>query len=141
MPETGIIWTMPTYDYICLDCRKRFDVFLSYKDYGVLPVTCSHCNSANVRRRVPRVRVLKSDEQRLSALGDPSALGALDENDPVALAHMMRKMGSEMGEDLPHEFNEVVDRLEAGQSPEQIESALPDLGLGAGAGDGGFGDE
>jgi hypothetical protein len=33
-----------------------------------------------------------------------------------------------MGEDLPPEFNEVVDRLEKGQSPEEIESAIPDLG-------------
>jgi uncharacterized protein (DUF433 family) len=35
-----------------------------------------------------------------------------------------------MGEDLPPEFDDVVDRLEAGQSPEEIESALPDLGAG-----------
>jgi len=33
-----------------------------------------------------------------------------------------------MGEDLPSEFNEVVDRLEAGQSPEEIEAVLPELG-------------
>jgi hypothetical protein len=46
----------------------------------------------------------------------------------------MRKMGNEMGEDLPPEFDNVVDRLESGQSPEEIESALPDLG-GAGGGD------
>ena len=130
MHSAGIIWPMPTYDYICLDCRQRFDIFLSYKDYGVLPVACSHCQSANVRRRVPRVRVLKSDEKRAAALADPSALGALDSNDPQALARMMRQMGSEMGADLPHEFNDVVDRLEAGQSPEEIESALPDMGLG-----------
>jgi hypothetical protein len=37
-------------------------------------------------------------------------------------------MGGEMGEELPAEFDDVVDRLEAGQSPEEIESALPDLG-------------
>jgi hypothetical protein len=41
---------------------------------------------------------------------------------------MMRKMGKEMGEDLPPEFDEVVDRLEKGQSPEDIEKAIPDLG-------------
>jgi uncharacterized protein (DUF433 family) len=41
---------------------------------------------------------------------------------------MMKKMGRETGEELPAEFDEVVDRLEAGQSPEEIESALPDLG-------------
>ncbi len=131
---------MPTYDYICLDCRQRFDIFLSYKDYGSKPVTCSHCDSANVRRRVPRVRVLKSDEQRLSALGDPSALDGIDD-DPIALGRMMRKMGSEMGEDLPPEFGDVVDRLEAGQSPAEIESALPDLGASLDPGGmGGFDD-
>jgi hypothetical protein len=37
-------------------------------------------------------------------------------------------MGKEMGEDLPPEFDEVVGRLEAGQSPEEVEKALPDLG-------------
>jgi hypothetical protein len=50
------------------------------------------------------------------------------EEDPRALGKMMRKMGGQMGEDLPPEFDDVVDRLEAGQSPEEIESALPDLG-------------
>ena len=50
------------------------------------------------------------------------------EDDPKAMGRMMRKMGKEMGEDLPPEFDDVVDRLEAGQSPEEIESAIPDLG-------------
>ena len=129
---------MPTYDYICGACRKRFDVYLSYQEYGVKAVACAHCGSANVRRRVPRVRVLKSDQARMDALADPAKLDALD-SDPVALGRMMRQMGSEMGEDLPHEFGEVVDRLEAGQSPEEIEGALPDLGLGDPSG--GLGDE
>ena len=50
------------------------------------------------------------------------------EDDPKEMARAMKKMGNEMGEELPPEFNEVVDRLESGQSPEEIESALPDLG-------------
>ncbi len=58
-----------------------------------------------------------------------SGLEGLEE-DPKALGKMMRKMGSQMGEDLPPEFDDVVGRLEAGQSPEEIESALPDLGNG-----------
>ena len=45
---------------------------------------------------------------------------------------MMRKMGNEMGEELPPEFDDVVDRLEAGQSPEEIESALPNMGADGG---------
>ena len=50
------------------------------------------------------------------------------EDDPKAMGQMMRKMGKEMGEDLPAEFDEVVDRLESGQSPDDIEKAIPDLG-------------
>jgi Flp pilus assembly protein TadB len=39
----------------------------------------------------------------------------------------MRQMSSEMGEDLGDEFHEVVDRLEKGQAPEEIEKAIPNL--------------
>ncbi len=129
---------MPFYDYICLDCHKRFDVFMSYSEYGTREVTCSNCGSKNVRRRLPRVRVAKSEESRMEDLAgdfsDPSALEGL-ENDPQAMGRMMRKMGKEMGEDLPPEFNEVAGRLEKGQSPEDIEKDIPGLGEG-GMGDG-----
>jgi putative FmdB family regulatory protein len=124
---------MPLYDYICLDCHKRFDVFMPYSEYGARPVSCSHCQSKNVRRRLPRVRVAKSEESRVDDLAgdfsDPSALAGL-ENDPQAMGRMMRKMGSELGEEMPPEFDEVVERLEKGQSPQEIEKEIPDLGEG-----------
>lgn len=119
---------MPTYDFICNACEKRFEIFLTFSEYGKKVVHCAHCESTNVRRRMTKVRIARSDESRLeSAANDFSGLEGL-EDDPKALGRMMRKMGGEMGEDLPPEFNDVVDRLEAGQSPEEIESALPDLG-------------
>lgn len=118
---------MPTYDFICNACEKRFEIFLTFSEYGKKTVHCAHCESTNVRRRMTKVRIARSDESRLeSAANDFSGLEGL-EDDPKALGRMMRKMGGEMGEDLPPEFNDVVDRLEAGQSPEEIESALPDL--------------
>jgi len=49
-------------------------------------------------------------------------------------------MGSEMGEDLGPEFNEVVDRLESGEDPESIEKSMPELGAG-GDGGGDLGDD
>ncbi len=120
---------MPTYDFICMDCGQRFDIFLSYNEYGKTKVHCLHCSSTHVRRRMTRVRIGKSEESRMEGMADESALDGM-ENDPQALGRMMKKMGKEMGEDLPPEFDDVVDRLEAGQSPEDIESALPDLGAG-----------
>jgi putative FmdB family regulatory protein len=126
---------MPTYDFVCNSCNQRFDVFQTFSEYGKKPVHCTHCNSADVRRRMTKVRIAKSDTHRMESMTD--GLGNLEalENDPQALGQMMRKMGSEMGEDLPAEFDDVVDRLEAGQSPEEIESALPDLGSGDAGGD------
>lgn len=119
---------MPTYDFVCNACQKRFDIFLTFSEYGVKAVQCAHCGSEDVRRRMTKVRIAKSMDSRMDSMeGDLSSLEGVEE-DPRALGKMMRKMGSEVGEDLPPEFDEVVDRLEAGQSPEEIESALPDLG-------------
>jgi putative FmdB family regulatory protein len=119
---------MPTYDFICNNCEKRFDIFMTFSEYGKKTVHCTHCESDNVRRRMTKVRIARSEESRVeSVANDFSGFEGLEE-DPKALGRMMRKMGGEMGEDLPPEFDDVVDRLEAGQSPEEIESALPDLG-------------
>jgi hypothetical protein len=80
-----------------------------------------------MQRRIGRVAVGKSEDARMDTMMDESALAGLDEEDPRALGQFMRKMSREMGEDMGDEFNEVVDRLEKGQSPEDIEAAMPDL--------------
>jgi len=119
---------MPTYDYICNNCDQRFDVFMTFSEYGKKTVTCAHCKSKNVRRRMTKVRIAKSEDSRMESMADN--FEGLDE-DPKAMGRMMRKMGKEMGEEMPPEFDEVVGRLEAGQSPEEIESAVPNLGEAA----------
>ena len=88
----------------------------------------SVCNSVQLKRRISRVSVAKSEDARMDNMMDDSALAGLDEEDPRAMGRFMRKMGNEMGEDLGEEFGEVVDRLEKGESPESIEEAMPDLG-------------
>jgi putative FmdB family regulatory protein len=118
---------MPTYSYRCLSCRRRFRVTMSYSEYGSLEVRCVHCGSAEVERKIGRVRMARSEEERLESMADPAALAGLEE-DPRALGRMMRQMSSEMGEEMGPEFDEVIGRLEAGQSPEEIEESLPDLG-------------
>jgi putative FmdB family regulatory protein len=122
---------MPSYDFSCLDCNKKFEIFLSYDQYGKIDIRCTHCSSTNIKRKIGRIRLAKSEDRRMDDLAsdfsDPAALAGL-EDDPKALGRMMRKMSSEMGEDMGPEFDEVIDRLEKGQSPEEIEEALPDIG-------------
>jgi hypothetical protein len=100
---------------------------MSYQDYGQKKVTCPACGSANVLRRINRIRIARSDESRLAEMGDPRNLEHLDD-DPRALGQMMRNAGDQLGEDMGPEFSEVVDRLESGQSPDEIEQSLPDMG-------------
>lgn len=124
---------MPIYEYRCLDCRRRFDLFMTYSDYGTRTVLCKHCQSSNVQRLINKVRFARSDESRMENLADPSNLAGL-EDDPKSLGKMMRQMSGEVGEDMGPEFDEVIHRLESGQSPEQIEKELPELGEAGGPG-------
>lgn len=118
---------MPDYEYRCLDCERRFIFFMRYDEYGTKEVVCAHCGSSHVQRKIGRIRIGRSEESRLESLADPQKLAAIDD-DPRALGKMMREMSSEIGEDMGGEFDEVVGRLEAGQSPDDIERDIPNLG-------------
>lgn len=125
---------MPTYTYRCENCHNRFEVFLSYNEYDQAVVKCSKCGSDDVRRIIQKIRIARSDDSRFEDMVDSGSLDGL-EDDPKALGRMMRKMESELGEDVGPEFDEVVSRLEKGQNPEQIEKEMPGLADSFGAGD------
>ena len=129
---------MPSYEFRCLKCHRRFDIFLSYTDYGKSAIRCPHCQSTDVQRKIGKIRFARSEESRLENLADPSNLAGL-EDDPRSLGKMMRQMSSETGEEMGPEFDEVIHRLESGQKPEEIEKQMPDLGAeGPGADMGGM---
>lgn len=128
---------MPNYDYRCQDCRKRVSIYQTYAEYGQQSVHCPRCGGANLTRLINRVRVVRSEESRMDTLSDPADWDSVDEDDPRAMARMMRRMGQEMGEDLPPEFDEVVGRMEAGEDPDAIGQDFPDLAGGTG----GLGDD
>ena len=132
---------MPIYEYHCQDCRRRVSLFFrSYSKTEDEP-TCPRCGGTHLKRIISRVAVVRSEDSHLDDLADPSMMGDLDEDDPKSIARWMRKMSAETGEEMPQEFDEVIDRLESGQSPEQIEDAMPgladDMGGGMGPGMGG----
>lgn len=120
---------MPIYEYGCYDCRKRVNIFFrSFSEVATKQAVCPRCGGVHLKRLISKVAVLRSEESRLENLADPTSMAGLDENDPKSIARWMRKMSSEMGEDLGSEFNEVVDRLEAGEDPDAIERSMPELG-------------
>ena len=120
---------MPIYEYHCKDCQRRVSIlWRSFSEASDGEATCPRCGGTNLTRLVSRVRVIRSEESRLDDLSDPSFLSDFDEDDPRSMGRMMRRMADEVGEELGPEFDEVVGRLESGESPEQIEKDMPDLG-------------
>ena len=124
---------MPIYEYRCSECGRKWS-----KVWMALPTArqekalrCKSCGSGALGRLMSSFAKPKSEEQRLESLADPSSLAGLDENDPRSLARMMRKMSEETGEPLEGEEAEMLERMEAGEMPEED---------GAGGGSGG-GDE
>jgi len=121
---------MPNYDYRCLECRRKLRYFFTYEEYDTAEPTCSHCGSKNVQRLINRVALGKSEESRMDAMDPEKMMAGLDEDDPRSMGRFMRQMSQEMGEDMGDEFNEVVGRLESGESPETIEESMPELAAG-----------
>lgn len=125
---------MPMYDFRCDDCGKKSALFYkTYTAYFEAVPACPHCNSKNIRRWISKVNISQSFERRFgNAETDDKALDDLADADPKVMGRYLRQMSDETGEDLGEEFNDVVERLEKGDSPEAIEQAYapPDIPLG-----------
>ncbi len=119
---------MPIYEYYCFDCRRRVTRFyrtLSAAE-AATPV-CPKCGGSRLHRLVSRVAVLHSEDERLERLADSSLMAGLEGEDPRAVARFMREMKHELGDEADDpELDEMIGRLEAGESPEAIEASLGD---------------
>ena len=119
---------MPIYEFRCGACGERITVFQRSISASVQG-ECPHCGSGDLRRLISQFAVVRSagdavddplDDSMLEGLGD------LDESDPRQMAAWARRMQSRLGEDLGPEFDEMVDRLEAGEPLD--ETGSPDGG-------------
>jgi putative FmdB family regulatory protein len=121
---------MPIYEYRCSQCGRRSSIYYRSFSQQMEAPTCSHCGSGEMSRLISRVAVLKSEDTRIEEMADPSRFGDVDENDPRSMARWARRLGQEMGEDLGPEFDEMVDRMEAGEMPDDLEGEGADLDEG-----------
>jgi putative FmdB family regulatory protein len=137
---------MPTYEYRCKTCQRKVTLkYKTYAEYDAATPTCTHCGGTDLTRLISRVAIQRSITSRLLAGGweddeggGDAALDDLENADPRTLGRVLREMSSEVGEDMGPEFDEVMGRLERGESPDEIEASMPDLpdspgGLGSGS--------
>ncbi|HQV28978.1 MAG TPA: zinc ribbon domain-containing protein [Thermoflexales bacterium] len=138
---------MPIYEYRCPGCKRRVSVlFRSLAAVDHAKATCTYCGGRGLERLVSRVRVLRGTPTSAGPSGEDAGMddleremSSLDESDPRSLGRFMRKVASQARDDgaeaFGPEFDEVVNRLERGESPEAIEGSMGDA-FGGEASDG-----
>jgi len=111
--------SVPIYEYRCHACRKRTSVFT--RSIGApAKATCEHCGSQETSRLMSRVAVLRRpDSDGFDSL-DESSMADVDENDPRSIARWARKMSRQMGERLDAEMESDLERMEAGEMPDDF---------------------
>jgi len=100
---------VPIYEYYCEDCRRRVSILVRSISNPGTPA-CPRCGGQHLERLMSRFTRVRSEDDRLDALGDPGALGDLDENDPKSVARWAKKMGKELGEDVGEDFDEMMEQ-------------------------------
>lgn len=99
---------MPIYEYHCADCRRSVSrLVLRLSD--PTPPRCPRCGGERLTRLMSRFATLRSEEDRLESLADPSSMGELDEDDPKSVARWMKKMGRELGDEAGEDWDEAID--------------------------------
>jgi putative FmdB family regulatory protein len=113
---------MPIYEYRCEACGRTSSFLLLRISEEVDPF-CKTCGSKDVARIISRVAVLKSEEQRMESLLDPSKFSDLDENDPASVERVMKRMGRELGDELGEGFEESMEEAMAEESGGRTEES------------------
>ena len=136
---------MPIYEYYCPDNHTIYQFYAKTLAQGQTIPRCPDGPKFRMRKLVSAFAVTKGgksdsaeETQPAAGTGDPAedarmeaAMGAMeqefsnvDENDPRAMARMMRRMSEVTGEKIDGEMEEVVRKLEEGADPDSLEEEL-----------------
>lgn len=149
---------MPIYEYYCLDNHTIYQFYAKTFAQGERVPKCPDDPSFGMQKVVSTFAINKGGRRgepeqaegaSNTAESDPAedarmemAMGAIekefanvDENDPRAMAKMMRRMADLTGEKIDGEMEEVVRKLEEGADPDSLEDQL-----GGGGEEGGMDD-
>ena len=156
---------MPIYEFYCPDNHTIYQFYAKTLAQGQIVPRCPDNPKFTLRKLVSAFAVTKGGKKDDSAApkpaadaGDPAedarmeaAMGAMekefssvDENDPRAMARMMRRMGELTGEKFDEPMEEAVRKLEEGADPDSLDEQLggdtpgepdpygDDMGMGGG---------
>ena len=131
---------MPIYEFYCKECHMIFNFFSGSVDTEKRPM-CPKCKKVTLERQMSVFAVSKNrgeeddmplpdmDESKMEQAMNLLAREAehMDEDDPRQAANLMRKLTDMTGLDLGPGMEEALNRMEAGEDPEQIEAEMGGL--------------
>lgn len=112
---------MPIFEYRCGGCRRRFSLLVGVVA-GDTALRCPRCGGEELQKLISRFSTVRSEEDALDDLADPSKIGDMD--DPKQMMQWMKRVGREMGEDMGDDFEEMVEEAAA----EEAAGSEPDGG-------------
>lgn len=121
---------MPIYEFRCRQCRRKTTALVLSRG-RIGEVRCASCGGADLERLWSRFATVKSEDARLDALSDPSALAGVDESDPKSMMRWMKRMGQEMGEDVTDLEQAFEEEMATGGGENGGPEPAPDAGSGS----------
>lgn len=134
---------MPIYEFYCRDCHTLYSFLARRVDTETVP-NCPKSSKHALKRQMSRFAIssgrgdsasgemdtdMDIDEGKLeqAMLHMAGEMEAADEEDPRAMAHMMRKLMDATGMNMGEGMEEAVRRMEAGEDPDKVEEDLGDV--------------
>lgn len=107
---------MPLYEYRCNACSARTAIFV--RTMGGEPESgCSRCGSRDLSKLISRVAVIHAPVDG-SKLNKNELLDGVDYGDPASMAQFFRRMGETFQDEKNEHMDEILGRLDHGESVE-----------------------
>jgi putative FmdB family regulatory protein len=134
---------MPIYEFYCRDCHTIYNFFARRVDTETVP-KCPKHTKHKLRRQMSRFAISsgRPDGPEVEAGPEPDfddekmeqammqmagEVDSLDEDDPRAMARVMRRLMDTTGMRMGEGMEEAMRRMEAGEDPDKVEEELGDV--------------
>ena len=107
---------MPLYEYRCNGCGAKVSIFVKSVSSEVSG-SCNQCGSTDLNRLISRVAVIHAPVQNKD-LSKQELLHGVDYGDPSSMANMFRQMGQMFHDEKDENMDEIIGRLDHGESVE-----------------------
>jgi putative FmdB family regulatory protein len=131
---------MPIYEFYCRDCHTIYSFLSRRVDTQTVPA-CPKGAKHKLRRQMSRFAIssgrsdtaenapepdIDFDEEKMerAMMQMAGEMESADEEDPRAMARMMRKLMDTTGMPMGEGMEEAIRRMEAGEDPDKVEEEL-----------------